>query len=93
MLNAARLANTWPRNDTQLPPIGYYKMAPSPISPGRTYRYVDELRAPPLFRFAEGLRCARMLRPFVPMSMCMQQLTTHTLHTYINCGSAHDLLA
>ena len=52
---SGRLANTWPANDAQLPPIGDYTMRPTPSSPGRTYQYLDEHRAPPLFRFAEGL--------------------------------------
>ena len=49
---SARLANTWPASDAQLPPIGEYHMR---AGYGRTYQYLDEARAPPLFRFAEGL--------------------------------------
>ena len=66
---SARLANTWPLNDTQLPPIGYYAMSASDLSPGRTYRYLDESRAPPLFRFAEGLRCANLSTRLSPVSV------------------------
>jgi hypothetical protein len=72
---SARLANTWPLNDTQLPPIGYYAMSASDLSPGRTYRYLDESRAPPLFRFAEGLRCA--IRPLAsPQFWCTAVMET-----------------
>eukprot|EP01052_Picozoa_sp_SAG31_P054184 SAG31_NODE_14283_length_816_cov_2.464435_1_plen_91_part_10 len=52
---SGRLVTTWPASDAALPPIADYNMAPSETSPGRTYQYLDELRAPPLFRFAEGL--------------------------------------
>lgn len=83
---SARLANTWPLNDTQLPPIGYYAMSPSDISPGRTYRYLDESRAPPLFRFAEGLRCANRLVLFAQLQCIAvgQSQARSCVHSYGN---------
>ena len=49
---SGRLPFTVPHNESLLPPIRDYSMT---TFPGRTYRYLDDDAAPPLFPFGHGL--------------------------------------
>ena len=67
-LPTGRLPFTVPYNTTSLPPIEDYDMnAP----PGRTYRYLDAISAPPLFPFGFGLTLEQpwALEPLKPSSL------------------------
>ena len=53
---SGRLPFTVPHNESLLPPITDYSMT---SFPGRTYRYLDDSAAPPLYPFGHGLSLTR----------------------------------
>lgn len=72
---------TIPYNTSQLPPIDKYSMSESP---GRTYRYLNYDRAPPLFPFGYGLSYSQLS---LDSSLIIFPSQTNNIDTIININT------